>query len=494
MIALLTADWIASGSYHMLAILGLLAVTAFVTAGLQRNAWILLVIGWQFKGSIHALPIPMAAHDIVVLLVMFAYIAQRVVGQTTNRSRGVLGALVMMNCLWVACTFVFHPVGIHALGAETMGGRPYFNVFIGLCAYWILVYLPESYTQVTKIPLWLMGSLTFCTALSVLVYIVPSLTPYVWFFYSDVDISSYIGSVLHPTGEEPELQRFLSLGTFGLGLIQFVGAYYPPRKFLNPLRWQFLLTAVGIAAILASGFRSSLAFALASIVLASWFHRGWREVVLGGLLGGILLGFLCYGQGRYFQLPLTAQRALGSLPGQWDEEISQQIKTSNDRWHWWVQVIHEGVIKNWWIGDGFGMSETDYDLMAGGQMSFYESAEIAGIFHNGPLTAIHSAGVVGLVLYYALIITTAVYSVKLVNRCRGTPLFPATVFLAVQVAWAPIQYTFIFGSYASNLPDQLFMAGLLTLVWHMSEQQPPKPLATVQRPVSWNHRPRPVPL
>jgi hypothetical protein len=488
-IAILTAYWIASAKFFLLFLLAGVAVVAFVTAGLQRNAWILIAIGWSFKGQIHALPVPMATCDVIILLVTFAYAAQRVVGQATYRSRGVLGALVFINFFYLAFTWVLHPVGVHALGAETMGGRPYFSAFTALCAYWVLVHMPESYQGVSRIPLWLVAGTTVSAAVSAIVFIAPGLTPYVWYFTSDVSITGYVYDVLNPAATAPELRRFTTMGPFGLALVQLMAAYFSPSKFLNPSRWQFYLIVLGVAAILSSGFRNILLLALVSVVLAAWFHRGWREVILGGLLGAVLLGFLCYGQGRFFDLPLPAQRALGSLPGQWDERVRSDIETSNDRYQWWKQLLQEGFVKNWWVGDGFGVTETEYNLMAGGTVQSREGAEITGGFHSGPLTAIRHAGLVGLVLIYSLMIATAIYAVKLVNRCRGTPLFPAAVFLALDVCWRPVHFTFLFGAYEESLPELLLMAGLLTVIWHMSEHPPLPPARTPSaKPVSLTNR------
>src|ERR1017187_9919961 len=108
-----------------------------------------------------------------------------------------------------------------------MGVRPYFNIFIGWCAYWVIAHMPASYKSVAKIPLWLMLSTTISAAIVSIVYIFPSITPYVWFFYSEVDISGYLGS-FSSTGQEEEVHRLLYLAPFGLMLVQFLSAYYRP--------------------------------------------------------------------------------------------------------------------------------------------------------------------------------------------------------------------------------------------------------------------------
>ncbi len=488
-VAVVAAMWIVNQQFFMFAILASVVVTTFVTVGMQRTAWILIVICWGFKGFIHALFVPLATRDIVVMVVVCSYIAQRALGQTVQRQRSVLGTLVIINCAYVAFTFLCHPVGVHALGAETMGGRPYFNVFIALCAYWIVVHMPESYKSATKIPLWLTVGITFSGAIGVSVYIFPSITPYVWFFYSDIDIAGYLGS-LKAAGDQAQVQRFKALGPFGVALLQLLSAYFPPRKLVNPLRWPPYLFLFGFAAILASGFRSGLLFALACVALAAWFRGGWRDVVIGGVIGALFLGFLIVGQGRFFELPLPMQRALGSLPGQWNEAVRAEVTVSNSRWLWWRQIIEEGAtVHNWWIGDGFGVSEEDYGLIIGGQVGFEEAASVTGAFHNGPLSALRYVGVVGLALLYALMITAAVYSVKCVRRCRGTPLLPVAIFLAAQLVWSPIHYTFVFGSYDVELVEHIFLIGLLTLVWRMSERPlPPRAAALTAEPFPRNNR------
>jgi hypothetical protein len=73
------------------------------------------------KGYINALPVPLAVCDTVILMATCSYAAQRVVGQGGRHSFGLLDALVAINCAFMVVTFLCHPVGLHVLGAETMG-------------------------------------------------------------------------------------------------------------------------------------------------------------------------------------------------------------------------------------------------------------------------------------------------------------------------------------------------------------------------------------
>lgn len=467
-VAVVVADWVANQQLSMLAICAGVALTAFVAAGMQRSAWLLVLVGWYLSGNIYALPIPVATRDIAVLLATCAYLAHRIlVGHSSRPSRNILGALVAMNCADIVLIFLKHPIGVRALGAETMGGRMYFTVFIAFCAYWVIVHLPESYKSVTRIPQWLIASTAFVAMINLAVYLFPSITLYVLPFYGAIDYTGYF----HTGSAEAGVQRFKLLAPFGLMLVQVLAAYYTPRTLLNPLRWRFYLFLLGLSCLFAGGFRSMLLFAFGSLALASWFHRGWRELIVGGIVGVAFFGLLTFGQGRFYELPLTAQRALAFLPGRWAEVIYDEVKSSDSRFEWWRRVIHEGFVHNWLLGDGIGVSQQDFALLAGSNQS--EWFDITGGYHNGPLSTIRYAGVLGLILFYALMIAGAIYSTECVRRCRGTPLFPVAVFLAIQLIWWPIQFTFVFGGYDSAVPEQFFLVGLLCLVIRMADTVPP---------------------
>ncbi len=480
-VAIAVSFWIADQQMLMLGILGGVILATLVAVGLQRNAWLLILVCWYITGSTYVLPVPASIHDISILLAMCGYITYRVlIGSNARRPWGILETLVAVNCAYIAFTFVLHPAGVRALGAETMGARPYINMLLALFAYWVIVHLPESYQSVSKAPLWMLGGMVLVTAINVIVYIFPSTARFILPFYGGIDTSSLFASVR--TGE-PEIRRFMQLGGFGLMLVQILVAYYPPQTLFNPLRWRCYLFLLAIAGILASGFRNMLAYAMVSVVLASIFQRSWRHMVLVGAVGTLFVGILIFGQGRFFQLPLTAQRALAFLPGEWTEVVKDEARESSEgRFAWWRTILSEGVIKNWWTGDGFGVTESDFNLMAFSSHTF-DWFTVTGNLHNGPLTTIRFAGVIGLVLYYAWMIAAAVYSVKCVGRCRGSPLFPAAVFLAVQLVWIPFHFTLIFGAYDADVPQMLLLTGLLVLILGMAERYPPSATAPATEPI-----------
>jgi hypothetical protein len=94
-------------------------------------------------------------------------------------------------------------------------------------------------------------------------------------------------------------------------------------------------------------------------------------------------------------------------------------------------------------------------------------AFVTGALHSGPLTAVRYVGAVGLVLLYGLMIVSAVYACRCVRRCKGTLLQPVTIYLAIQLIWIPINYTFIFAAYNVDMPQLVFHVALLRLVMRM---------------------------
>jgi hypothetical protein len=134
----------------------------------------------------------------------------------------------------------------------------------------------------------------------------------------------------------------------------------------------------------------------------------------------------------------------------------------------WRRIIEENLIRDWWFGEGFAISSAELALAA--RHGFVEATYVTGVYHNGPLSTIRYVGIIGLILLYFLSITAAIYSYKTVQRCRGTPLFPAAVFVAIQLIWGPIHYVFVFGSYFNYLPDLIIQLGILRLLMRLCDQ------------------------
>ena len=465
-IAVTAGYWLGIGDRFYITAFGGLLLTVLIIFGMQRKAWILIPLTWILSGSIYKLPLPLAVRDLGVLLATASYVAYRVLSQENLRPKPhLLDLMVGLNVIYLGFTLFLHPVGFAIFGSQTIGARPLLNTCIALMAFWIIIRLPGSIKAVSRIPDYMLATAFLLSAVNLLAFVVPSVGSTLVGWYSGLDAGS---TGIQLAGGS---QRLFGLRHFGFYLILFLCAYYSPITLFDPRRVRFYALLLAIATILATGFRNLMLWAMAAVVIGGWLYHRWRELIIAGCCGTLLLGVLVVGQGRFYQLPNPIQRSLAFLPGEWSDSVLRDVEGSSTwRFALWKKIIDEGMIKDVWFGDGFGANIQDLIATHSSQRDYNEFVTLTGAFHSGPLTAIRYVGICGLFLFYVLSIAAAFYAYKSVNKCRGTALLPVAIFFAIQLIWGPIHYTFVFGGYDSSLPDLLFQVGCLRLILRMADE------------------------
>lgn len=180
----------------------------------------------------------------------------------------------------------------------------------------------------------------------------------------------------------------------------------------------FLLTA-------RSGFRSAVfIFVLVSVVGAFLWLR-WRSLWLV-VLGAMVVGFLCAGQGVLFDLPNAVQRSLSFLPGQWSEQVLATAKSSNDfrqsiKDIYWKEFGWKSPI----IGNGFAVDPRDVEQSLTIGFVGMDADDVArGFivrkdFHEGLLSIWDSTGAVG--LFFFILLGLVFYFTMYRHRKQLTP-------------------------------------------------------------------------
>jgi O-Antigen ligase len=482
LVAAVIGYWIGVQDIFKLAIFAGAAVFVAVATFMRDRAWVLIPFAWTLTGSSGFLPYSLSFRDVSILLAFCTFVTYAIVAQRSFRRKWhVLDVILAANVVWLVITFVHHPVGLRVFGGETIGARPYVEIFLALLAYRVIVSFPSSSKMVSRIPYFILAGTTIVALVNLMVYIAPSMTPIVYFFYRGTDVGGYIHLGV---GEETAVTRWEQLGPFGMTAIFVLCGRFPPRTLFNPLRVRFYAFAVALVAILASGFRNYLLWAFVAIGLGSWLQRGWREVRMGAVAGALVLGALIVGQGRIYELPRNAQRAFSWLPGKWSPDVVANAEQSSEsRFEWWRNVIKYDLIDDWWLGDGFGISASDYSLFRSSR-DFIAWMTLVGGYHNGPLSSIRYTGVIGMILFYIFMIAAAVYSVMCVNRCRGTPLQMVAIFVAIQLIWEPFHYTLVFGGFDSQMPNTTFLVAVLLLVMRIADRAAPSKIIAVPQPLA----------
>jgi len=446
-------------------IFGLVALTALVSM-MRQHIWLLIPIFWGFNGIVSVLPLPFALRDLVLMLVAgisCALFALRIL-KFKNRW-DALDLILLLNLFQILIVFLTHPFGLKATGTERVGARPYFNIAVAAVAYFILSNQSLSPRLARRLPILMIVTELCSSALFLLSRAFKSV---------GYELGKIYDGYLPPTyhyGLGPSFERMTGVARGGMLLITGLCSYFRPLTLVTPVRlWRSFLFLLGLTLVLISGFRSELLSAVVIFVLASYFRKGRADVTI--CLIALFLGasFLILFNSFIHPLPLSVQRSLSSLPGDWDPRSVRDASDSTDwRFQMWKD-IPKGTryINNKIMGDGFGFSRAELSAMErqqflSGEIS-QEDSMIIGAFHNGPLSAVRFVGIVGMILYYALLIYSAVYAWRLIRAADGTDYFPLALFIGLAIIWEPLNYTIVFGAFDSGVPNTLFNAGMLKML------------------------------
>jgi hypothetical protein len=463
----------------LLILLGGVAVFAVVLA-LQDRIWILIPIFWYLTGSFGFLPIPFSVRDLTVMLASGIFMVLLSLRVIRTRARiELLDWMVLLNCGYLTTVYVRNPVGVSAVGANMVGGRPYFEAVIAFMAFVVLSRMTLRPALARLLPLFSCIPQVAVSLLGALTHFVPSTTPLVSRIYSGVDTSEYLRQGFGSSGGE--LSRVTSLSGGAQAGILTLLSYFPPLSLLSPRRlFRFLCFLVVCAGFAFSGFRTGIMFTCFAFAMAAYFRNGLRNALVVVLAVVFIGGGLVTVQNAGLTLPLTAQRALSFLPGKWDRDAKDDAEDSA-KWRyemWDVVLSTDTYIHNKLLGDGFGFSNYELQIMQeeeyGGPgfvgTSRQEGSLIAGAYHSGPLSAIRYVGVVGLILYLSLLIATAVYGWKIIRRSQRTDYFPLALIVGIPAIYEPWNYVFIFGGFDSGFPNTLFLCGMLKLLSNASNE------------------------
>jgi hypothetical protein len=470
--ALLIGSWIGDEAFLPLLLFLVIVATGAALLILRERIWVLVPCFWYVTGKLG--PSPFSVRELVVLMafgVFVVFLALRVI--RAGAKTELLDWLVLANCGYLATAFARNPVGVSALGSGMVGGRPYIDALIGFLAFIILTRATLSSYLARRLPLFAALPQIGASLLIALTHYVPSTVPIVAKLYSDVDASQYI--LQEGGGPEGESNRvFGLLGGARASMLALLG-YFPPLTLLSPLRpFRFVCFAAVCIGFALAGFRNGILYLGFAFASAAYFRNGIKRTLIVLVACGALVLALIAAQNAGFTLPLTAQRALSFLPGDWNADAKADAEDSSEwRFYMWDVVLHtDTYIHNKLLGDGFGFSNTELQIMEqqgeggpgfiGGAKQ--ESSLIQGAFHSGPLSAVRYVGVVGLTLYILLLAVTANYAWRLIVVSRGTDFFPLALFVGIPAIYEPLQYIFIFGGFDSGFPNTLFVCGMLKLL------------------------------
>jgi hypothetical protein len=367
-----------------------------------------------------------------------------------------LAALALIVVVTAKCTGGF---GVRALGGDTYGGKRYILLLTAILGFFALT------SQ--RIPLkrgTLFVGLFFLGAFTQLIGDLGSvISPSFYFIFWMFPLSSLQGITGDVSVAGPE--TITRLG--GLSLASSAGfcvmlSRYGIRDIFNLQRPARLLLFMSFVVLsLLGGYRSVLVLFILTFAILFYTEGLMRSrllpiFVLGIILGGAaLLPFVD-------RLPLSVQRTLSVLPVKVDPVATASARDSTEwRLMMWKNMLPQ-VPDHLILGKGYSIDANDYNILGTTRHNSTTAtfgAELAGDYHNGPLSVILPFGLLGAVAFTWFLIA----GIRLLyNNYRFADPAYASInrFLLCYFVAKVIFFCAIFGSLHSDL---LAFAGLLGL-------------------------------
>lgn len=404
---------------------GILGLIFMVVLG--RRSWILLyllppVVGFLPLGVLERLP----SGFLVAGFVLAYWSLMWIMGYVHIKWRALpaMDIIVLVIFAYYLLTYYWHPVSINALGieAEQVGGKEYVWCLLALVYYVTVSCIPcsgEALFGVLRKTMYLtVGAAVF------------------------VAVSGLFGMVSAGTlGDEMQNTRFSLFAN--LGVILFLIAF--SKKTFHDIMVSPKYLAIMLfccAAVVISGWREKLVGLGTICLVLCYIKRELAYIIVIGLLSYGSLLYLSEEKVVEEHFPYGMQRALSILPGiQIDDDIRENAEHSSEwrkvMWRWALDP-RTGYIKDYIWGDGFGQAVAELNrynvsLMRGSaKIGDQEDFAASGVWHNGPILAVHRTGIVGLAIITITFLYGAFLIIRVCRAYRGSPEFTLVVLFTCQ--------------------------------------------------------------
>ncbi len=344
-------------------------------------------------------------------------------------------------------------IALQALGGGAAGGKRYLDIMFAVAGYFAL-----TSRSIPPRRAWLCVAVFFLALISNAVGEMAPFVPrafYPMFYLFPVNFGS---AAMAMGGATPEITRASGVSNLSYGLACLMLARYGVRGIFSwrSLGRQLVFAALAIGAVF-GGYRSILllflmTFGTVMYLEGLWTSRRLPLLVLGGVLGAALLVLFAN------RMPLNIQRSLSVLPGlDLNPIATQSAQVSSDwRLEMWRDVLPE-VPQYLILGKGlvFKESEAAAAQIEGG----LAGTEVAGDYHNGPLSVIIPFGLFGVAGFAWFIV--AAWKVLRRNCRYGDPsLLNINRLLFAYFVAKVFLFLFVVGGFSGNLQEMIGIVAL----------------------------------
>lgn len=249
---------------------------------------------------------------------------------------------ILLFMAWVLVVFALNPIGLMSFGAETGGARFYVKLGLAFMSFFIMSCREYTEQDVKRLLVLIIAS-SFATA--------------VWLFIKVTFLE--IAPDLNPGGA-PDEDNFYTwhqgLTAPAATIVYVIFSRWSPREVFGLQRpWLMVSYAFSVLLVLLSGKRMGIPAIILPPIISAILHKQYKYVIIAMFIVITSLGVLLVGHGQLFHLPLTTQRALSFLPGDWDPELDA-MRGGTDEWRAELRrIAWEMTMKSPLIGKGFAM-------------------------------------------------------------------------------------------------------------------------------------------
>jgi hypothetical protein len=252
-----------------------------------------------------------------------------------------LNVPILLFVAWVGMVFMMHPIGLAMLGSASGGARFYIKLALAFAAF--LIMSNRHYTE--KDMRWIFGLLIFGACFSLI------------YGFAEYAIA---GPQVDPTtglvADEFYTWHQLLAGP-PLTIVFLIFARWKPGDIFGLQRPLLLVVyAICILMVLVSGKRMALLAVFLAPLVSAVMYRQTVALTAALVLAIVALGGLVVGQGEYFRLPLSMQRTLSWLPGNWDPEFQHMQGGRDDFRVELRRYAMENIQSYPFIGQGFSVN------------------------------------------------------------------------------------------------------------------------------------------
>ncbi len=450
---------------YTMATVGLLLFALTIPLFLRwHHVW--LIASWNMSAVIFFLPgrpnvwVGVAGISLFIGIVQYAVNRNMKFFHVPSVTRPLLFLLVVV----LITARLTGGIGLRALGSEVNGGKNYIGIFACIVGYFALISRPiPSKRAFYYVTLFFLGMATL--AIGELPRILPSGLNFIFLIFPVMDMASIADQAgAAVAGTTHLVSRTMGLGFFGVAVFCAMLARYGVRGVLFETRkpWRVVILFGCLAVATLSGFRSTLIMVLMTFAVLFYLEGLHRTRLLPVLILAIALGgtmMLAFAN----KMPLAMQRSLAFLPAVDIDPLARMSAEASTAWRlqMWSDVLPQ-VPQYLIVGKGYGFNAQEMAMIqqdARRGATGLEGTEMAGDYHNGPLSVVIPFGIFGVIGFVWFLIGAG--RVLYQNYKFGNPDYHSlNVFLYAYFIVKIFFFLVIFGSLVTDLSMFVGLVGL----------------------------------